>query len=284
MDRRRFLRTSFIFTAGLFVPKTGILRPAEARWPALSVTSSSGPAYRDWDERAEGGLGADQNGDGVDDTLCLFMENPTADGNEEATGAGLTGADATVTRIGSVPGAESQPPYRNPQKAGGFTIPNAMTEKIFCTTGQYTFIAKIKNIVFDECMLLNLGQVGGTSYYLISVYFAYPSSKRVYIREYRNGAEERAFTADNAIPETGEFLYFGFYRDAVNPTRVFVSAEKPLKWADIPDNQKGEAPNRLADWPSGVFTDSYLFQGSYDIDRINGQIYSVVMSNVSLLS
>lgn len=298
MDRRRFLRASFIFTAGLFVPKTGILRPAEARWPALSVASSPGPNYRDWAETREDALGADQDGDGTDDTICFFMENTTLNGNEVGTGADLTGADATLTYHGTtdVTGATGAPPRRSLLGNGGFHAPASMINAIFCGTSTWTYIVKTRGYTWGSAahgwLVFYNNETGNA---LFMLYNSSSSGKLNFkVKDRSIGSMEYEYTSEAMNMANAGWYYIGAYCNGVDPARAFFCTQRPTSWAAIPSGQKVEVPTLIPNWvtnewnPGAGHTGGKFILSSADDVGTNvtspvADVYHVIMSKACLV-
>lgn len=131
-----------------------------------------------WNESSEASLAGGN-------IFVAFMENPTADGNEEGQGLGLSSPNTVLTREGTIAGATGSPPSRvfggHPAR---FRIPAAMGSAFLTSSSGWTYIAKIA-FTSSPSEICQFG-VGGTEYIYfenrgnqVSVYF-YSLARGVY--------------------------------------------------------------------------------------------------------
>jgi hypothetical protein len=126
----------------------GILAgPAYAIGPMTFHTfgHQAGSSWDSWDEKEQGGLATDQDGDGTDDTFVCMFDNPTANGND--TGAGIvSGTDLVLTQNGGIVGAHVAPPtYRTIDGVDDYflTTNGLWNSTIAGVSNTWTFILKL---------------------------------------------------------------------------------------------------------------------------------------------
>ena len=264
LNRRDAIKSMFIFTGALFVPKLGIYRPkpVDASWFAMMGSKTP---WEEWDEKSEAGLARD------DIFVCLF-ENTSAGTNEIGQGGGLSEANRTLTQSGNIAGATGAPPTRVLDGTDDdFTLTASALTSLF-NQNTWTVIIKFKDAT-DPPVFVFAENYGGADY---GLNFDNASRLQVYTTGF---LIDSTFT--DAISNSGDG-YLCVWNDSKNNVRAGWKATKPLSWLDFPANQRLEGSANANSMQTGTFA------GNSEIGSINAifnayNLYYVVIAKTSLI-
>lgn len=195
-------------------------------------------SWADWPEDSEATLqGAN--------TFAALMENPTADGDEAGQGCGLSGADLTLTRGGSVAGATGTPPtrYLNP----GWFIPTAnFWSTLLNTSSPWSFVLKFNalNCSSDRYLLRFADAAGNNEVQLLR-----DASYKLWLTAKSGGSALVNAVSTDSVPTAGA-VYCAVWFDGTY-IRAGFSTSKPTSWAGLDSGKRIVAPSAGGAW-SGV--------------------------------
>jgi hypothetical protein len=258
----------------------GILAgPAYAIGPMTFHTfgHQAGSSWDSWDEKEQGGLATDQDGDGTDDTFVCMFDNPTANGND--TGSGVTAAaDLVLTQNGNIVGAVASPPYRAIDGGNDYflTANGLWNATIAGVSNTWTFIMKIyvdsSDMVNQEIMT---GVGGGLADATMNIWFAGGGKNmRFRLDDLDHVADEQATTNNGFEDRAG---YIVIFCDGLKTMAGF-SVGRPSKLSDLAANDRVLFANNYNSFKTGLGL-QIGGRGSF----IKGRLYYVIFSKKCLI-
>lgn len=253
LTRRQFLKTAFIFTGAVFVPKTGI-----ARWWPMVIGEGAPSRAGAWT---------------TDATTAWLIHDAVAQGDPDLfEGGGLNVADSTVTdALGTIPGATGTPPHRTIAASKWMTCTDA--PKHIVDQGTFSFLASgvLNNLNENTILDWQGGTDGGVTFKCAN----FGSGN---VRLGVTNCDKIGFSNNDEVAynlSTGVRYWFALACDGTSPTWMGVATSFPNLKSDCVATFDGAAK---ATWTNLAASTSYLWgnNGAADFD---GEIYTIGLSS-----
>ncbi len=250
-----------IFLAVVLGVLVGIMPPlglhgAEARTRILSAHVGGGSTasglWANWDETTEVGFATDQDGNGVEDSVLWFLENPAPSSSEIGIGGGLIGDDLILTQHGDIPGATGFPPSRVLDGLDDyftFALTSFDILRGSTTFTLFLYVEDVSIVDLDRFFLFT------QDFWFLQAGIGIVTPSRLSFR--LNGSEDWK-TASTVLPASGP-LYIMIWGDGINYIRAGWSTSKPSKWSDFAAGSRVESALANKTIGDGPWTRLYLF-------------------------
>jgi hypothetical protein len=191
----------------------------------------------------------------TDDCFVVVFDSTGAGDDEVGEGMGLTGADATLTCVGNVPGASGG--YRQLDRASNqwFTGNGGIIPETLFASTSWTIVCKFADMTTtgaQHSYHLSMADNWASSTERVSFVMSSGSVFSVTCEE-DNTLETETF-ATNCVNSTGYFA--GWANGTTMYAGVKLSATRPLKSADFDEIETFSS--LTGDWTSESFLDTYI--------------------------
>lgn len=245
---------------------------------------AAGVSYAAWDEASESTLAVDQDGDGIEDTFIMFMENTSAGGNETGRGGGLTGINLVGTQSGNLAGSTTIPPSRIFDGANDYMSFNPTTLDVVSNgTNIWTILAKCENI--SEAQTND----HATPFYffdgaddILGIFHSSGTNVQAWV----GGVHHLDTTLADPIPTTGT-VYIAAWSDGTYVRAGWTTGGagangQPTGWTEFPGGSKASATASVS-WPLGTFTSALYQFMRFNAAYTQGTIKYFLMSKTCLI-